>query len=54
MHALALPTVMVLDKALWLVTGANVYWFYKYRLACGDAACRAVLQDELFASCMTG
>lgn len=53
MHALALPAVIVLDKELWLVTGADVYWFYKYRLACGDAACQAVLQDELFATPMT-
>ena len=53
MHALALPSVIVLDKELWLVTGADVYWFYKYRLACGDAACQAVLHDELFASPMT-
>ena len=53
MHALALPAVIVLDKELWLVTSADVYWFYKYRLACGDAACQAVLQDELFASPMT-
>ena len=53
MQALAQPAVIVLDKELWLVTGADVYWFFKYKVACGDAACQAVLKDELFASAMT-
>lgn len=52
MNALALPVggaVISFEEELRLVTGADVYWFMQYRLACCDAACEAVLKDRLFA-----
>ena len=52
MNALALPAggaVISFEQELRLVTGADVYWFIQYRLACCDAACEAVLKDRLFA-----
>ena len=51
-NALALPVggaVISSEEELSLVTGADVYWFIQYRLACCDAACEAVLKDRLFA-----
>src|SRR6266550_1929709 len=40
-------------KELWLVSAADVYWFIQYKSACRDAACKALLKDELFGSDMT-
>ena len=37
------------EEELSLVSGADVYWFIQYKLACCDAACEAVLNDTLFA-----
>lgn len=51
-NALALPLPsdrISLEDELWFVSGADVYWFIQYKLACCDAACEAVLQDRLFA-----
>jgi len=49
-NALALPLPsdrIPLEEELSLVSGADVYWFIQYKLACCDAACEAVLKDTL-------